>query len=565
MKLLLTLLSLALVPYISAAPIEEVKRATTPTVIITAPAATIVGVTSGNIDTFSGIPFAEPPTGSLRLKPPVSLTTGLGTVSATGTAKSCPQLVFSDSLNSLTGIIGILLDTPLLQTSNNAGEDCLTINIYRPNGASPTSKLPVLFWIYGGGFEFGATSSYNGTAVVENAIASGTPLIFVSVNYRVGGFGFLAGKEILADGSSNLGLLDQRLGLQWVADNIAEFGGDPTKVTIWGESAGSISVLDQMLLYDGNYTYNGEPLFRGAIMDSGSIIPTNPVDGDAAQNVYDSVVSASGCSSANDTLECLRGLDYTTYLNAVNSVPSIVSYNSVALSYLPRPDGTIITDSPEVLVKNGKYAPVPMIIGDQEDEGTVFALLQSNLSTTEEVINYFQNVFFLYDGNETIIEGLVNAYPDDITFGSPFRTGTQNNWYPQYKRLAAILGDIVFTLTRRVFLNLANAANPKFPSWSYLSSYNYGTPIVGTAHASDTQLLFSEIGTNYASEAIWSYYLSFVYDLDPNSISTYPDWPQWSSGNYLMNFNPNNASTITDDFRQSQYEYLYQHISDIRI
>ncbi|QGA21553.1 hypothetical protein EYB26_009264 [Talaromyces marneffei] len=566
MKWPLTLLALGLVPYATeAAPVEEVKRQITPTVTIAAPAATIVGASSGTVDVFNGIPFAKPPTGPLRLKPPVALTSGLGKVTATGIAQSCPQMFFSDSLNSLTGILGTLINLPLLQDITDAGEDCLTVNVIRPKGAGPTSKLPVLFWIFGGGFELGGTSTYDGTSIVENAIAKGTPIIFVAVNYRVGGFGFLAGKEILADGSSNLGLLDQRLGLQWVADNIAQFGGDPTKVTIWGESAGSISVLDQMLLYDGDNTYKGQPLFRGAIMDSGSIVPTNPVDGGAAQKVYDSVVSAAGCSRASDTLNCLRGLDYTTYLNAANSVPGILSYNSVALSYLPRPDGKILTDSPEILVKNGKYAPVPMIIGDQEDEGTLFALFQSNLTTTQQVIDYLQNVFFSYDGNKTIVEGLVKAYPDDATFGSPFRTGTRNNWYPQYKRLAAILGDAVFTLTRRAFLNLANAANPSIPSWSYLSSYDYGTPIIGTGHGTDILQVFYGIVPDYASAAIWSYYLSFIYNLDPNANTTYPAWPRWSTGNKLINFNANSAATITDDFRQTQYEYIYKYMSNIRV
>src|SRR3954470_20019209 len=101
---------------------------------------------------------------------------------------------------------------------------------------------------------------YDGTSLIASSLSEGKPIIFVAVNYRVGGFGFLAGKEILKDGSANLGLLDQRLGLQWVADNIAAFGGDPSKVTIWGESAGSISVLDQMALYDGDNTYKGKPL-----------------------------------------------------------------------------------------------------------------------------------------------------------------------------------------------------------------------------------------------------------------------------------------------------------------
>jgi carboxylesterase type B len=137
---------------------------------------------------------------------------------------------------------------------------------------------------------------YDGAPWVSSSITRGEPIIFVSVNYRVGGFGFLAGKEILADGSSNLGLLDQRLGLEWVADNIASFGGDPTKVTIWGESAGAISVFDQMALYNGNHTYKGKPLFRAGIMNSGSVIPADPVDGVKGQAVYNTVVAAAGCS-----------------------------------------------------------------------------------------------------------------------------------------------------------------------------------------------------------------------------------------------------------------------------
>jgi carboxylesterase type B len=99
----------------------------------------------------------------------------------------------------------------------------------------------------------------------------------------------MPGKKILEDGSANLGLLDQRLGLQWVADNIESFGGDPEKVTIWGESAGALSVLDQMVLYDGDNTYKGKPLFRGAIMNSGTVIPADPVDGTKGEAVYNKV------------------------------------------------------------------------------------------------------------------------------------------------------------------------------------------------------------------------------------------------------------------------------------
>jgi carboxylesterase type B len=150
----------------------------------------------------------------------------------------------------------------------------------------------MLICLSGGGFELGGTSMYDGTSLVAESVAQGKPIIFVAVNYRVGGFGFMPGKEILADGSGNLGLLDQRLGLEWVADNIAAFGGDPDKVTIWGESAGAISVMDQMLLYDGDNSYKGKSLFRGGIMNSGSIVPAQPMDSSKAQAIYDTVSPA---------------------------------------------------------------------------------------------------------------------------------------------------------------------------------------------------------------------------------------------------------------------------------
>ncbi|CRK15376.1 hypothetical protein BN1723_017425, partial [Verticillium longisporum] len=111
----------------------------------------------------------------------------------------------------------------------------------KPEGTKADAKLPVLYWIFGGGFQLGWSSMYDGTGLINHGVDLKKPFIFVAVNYRVAGFGFMPGKEILADGSSNLGLLDQRMGLEWVADNIASFGGDPSKVTIWGESAGAIS------------------------------------------------------------------------------------------------------------------------------------------------------------------------------------------------------------------------------------------------------------------------------------------------------------------------------------
>ncbi|KIX10062.1 uncharacterized protein Z518_01143 [Rhinocladiella mackenziei CBS 650.93] len=551
----------AILPAVHTSPVARAPDA--PTVTISSPQATIVGL-GGDVEQFPGIPFAKPPTNRDRLKAPVPLTEPYGVYNATSNKQACPQFVFSTAETEgslLTNVIADLINSPLLQQTLNFGEDCLYLNVHRPAGTQPDDKLPVLFWIFGGGFEVGWNYMYDGSSWVKDAVNQGQPLIFVSVAYRVGGFGFLPGAEVLADGSANLGLLDQRLGLQWVADNIAAFGGDPDKVTIWGESAGAISVFDHMVLYNGDNTYKGKPLFRGAIMNSGSVVPTDPVDSPRAQGIYDTVVQTAGCTTAADTLECLRGLDYETYLNAANSVPFILSYTSVALSYLPRPDGTVLTKSPDALLRANQYSKVPFIIGDQEDEGTLFSLFQSNLTTIDDLVQYFHQGL-LHNSPIGTIQELVGFYNDTSTYGSPFRTGSLNNIYPQFKRLAAIAGDIVFTLSRRLVLEITADLNGDVASWSYLSSYDYGTPILGSFHGSDILQVFFGVLPNYASASFRSYYISFVDSLDPNagtSIS-YPQWPTWKDSHQLLNSYPLFSQFISDDFRSDVSDFLVQNL-----
>ncbi|KAI1396861.1 sterol esterase [Hypoxylon fuscum] len=546
------------------APTQTLEKRATATVIT--PQGTLVGSVTNGVENYGGIPFAQAPEGSLRLKPPQRLNSSLGTFDATGFGPSCPQMFISTDGDLLTEVLGNLLNSPFLQVTTDQKEDCLTMRVQRPAGTKSDAKLPVLFWIFGGGFELGSPQMYDATSLVANGVDQGKPFVFVGVNYRVGGFGFLPGKEVLAGGASNLGLLDQRMGLEWVQDNIEAFGGDPEKVTIWGESAGAISVFDQMALYGGDNTYNGKKLFRAAIMNSGSVVPAQAMDCAKGQGIYDTVVREAGCVDAADTLECLRGLDYDTFLDAVNSVPGILSYNSVALSYVPRPDGVVLTKSPDVLATNGEYAAVPMIIGDQEDEGTLFSLFQPNITNTDQLVDYIWKYFFPEVAREDI-EGLVNTYDPSPSAGSPFRTGILNVPYPEFKRLAAILGDMVFTLTRRVFLNDALSLNPDVPSWSYLSSYDYGTPILGTFHASDLLQVFYGLLPNYASKAIQSYYISFLYTMDPNdgTSSDYQQWPQWKENKELMQFWNDRSNLLADDFRSECGEYIAAHASVLLI
>jgi carboxylesterase type B len=276
------------------------------------------------------------------------------------------------------------------------------------------------------------------------------------------------------------------------------------------------------------------------------------------------VVEAAGCPGSSDTLTCLRTVPYTKFLNAANTVPGILSYFTVNLSYLPRPDGKALTASPDALIKAGKYAKVPFIVGDQEDEGTLFGLFTPNLTTTQEVKTYFSTVFF-NNASPAQINLLVDSYQTITEDGSPFRTGLLNNYYPQFKRVSAVLGDLTFTLTRRAFLEIASQVNPGVPSWSYLATYDYGTPILGTYHASDILQVFNGIFPNNARMTIRGYYYSFIYNLDPNEGSGLMNWPQWSAGKQLVNFGAIVNTYLDDTFRRDTYEFLKANVASLRV
>ena len=333
---------------------------------------------------------------------------------------------------------------------------------------------------------------------------------------------------------------------------------------------GSISVFDHTIINGGDNTYNGQPLFRGAIMDSGSIVPADPVNAPQAQEIFTTVAQNAGCSGASDILACLRGKDYTTFLNAANSVSSILSYRSVDLSYFPRPDSgsNFYSQSPEVSVKNGAFAKVPIIIGDQEDEGTLFSLFQSNITNNADLISYLATYFPGNPNAVSDVTGLVANYPNDLgPAGSPFDTSFTNELYPQFKRLAAILGDVTFTLARRTYLNIVAS---QVPAWSYLSSYFYGTPILGTFHASDIVYAYSDLGPlTVPTETIQSYYIAFVNGLDPNSAGTVApliNWPQYSTQSpQLLNLLAASNKLIPDTFRINASNYLSSKSSSFRV
>ena len=534
-------------------------------VAVDIPGGTVIGAVTG-VESFNGIPFADPPVGDLRLRPPRRLSSELGVFNATGFAPGCPQMPPNTTEVRLPPLLGRDM-TPVFWPEDRimGQEDCLTITVQRPKGTQPDAGLPVLYYIFGGGFMFGAANGNDAEKLIQFAEKQDQQFIFVAVNYRVGGFGFLGGAELLANGSTNLGLRDQRMGLEWVADNIAYFGGNPDRVTIWGQSAGSISVFDQMALYKGNASYNGKSLFRGAIMNSGSVLPTERVDSRRAEAIFDAVVEAAHCTSPPDMskLECLRNASFPTFYHAANSVPRILDNSSLALSYLPRPDGTLLADSPDAIAAAGEYHAVPAILTDQEDEGTLFSFAQRHLTDTDHLIDYLSENFFDKATREQVAD-LVATYPVDSADGSPFRTAQRNEWYLNtygtgrgFKRVAAILGDFVFTLARRLALEGMRASHPQVPLWSSLCSLTHGlAPYWGTPHGTDVLLLFDGFGI--ATESTRTYYLNFLYNLDPNNdTKPYRKWPQWTpeDKDMILTTLAGNLD-YKDDFRNESFAFL---------
>jgi acetylcholinesterase len=167
------------------------------------------------------------------------------------------------------------------------------------------------------------------------------------------------------------------------------------------------------------------------------------------------------------------------------------------------------------------------------------------------------------------IEGLVNTYPMDPSAGSPFRTGSENEVYPQYKRIAALFGDLKFTLMRRFELASTRQIAPEVPWWSYLATYGYGTPTVGTQHGLDTLEIYLALPLPQPGETTMTYYISFVNHLDPNTITTASPlitWPPWTEGTpVLLNLSKDSNELIPDTFRQRSYEYLRDHWSVLRL
>lgn len=326
MKTLLPL-ALALLP---ATAIAQAPLATTDT-------GRVRGTAAGGVEVFRGIPFAAPPVGANRWRAPQPAARWTGVRDATRFGADCMQKPF---------------DSDAAPLGTAPAEDCLFVNVWRPARTKPGARLPVLVWIYGGGFVNGGSSPsvYDGSAFARQGV------VFVSFNYRLGRFGFFAHPALAAEGRvANWGLLDQQAALRWTARNIARFGGDAGAVTIVGESAGGRSVLALL----GAPAAKG--LFARAVVMSGggrTLLDASP---DAASRAATAFARKQGIAGTDATaLARLRALPAERVIDGLN----LATLGEAGETYAgAATDGVTVTGTAEEMLRAGQQARVPVMVG----------------------------------------------------------------------------------------------------------------------------------------------------------------------------------------------------------
>ena len=464
---------------------------------------------------FRGIPYAKPPTGTLRWKSPAPPEKWSGIRKADQFGARCMQQdVFGD----------------MKFRSNGMSEDCLYLNIWTP-ARSSTQKLPVLLYFYGGGFVAGDGSEprYDGESMASHGI------VVVTLSYRLGVFGFFAHPELSREtsyhGSGNYGLLDQVAALHWVHDNIAAFGGDPQKITLGGESAGSFSVSALMA------SPLSRELIAGAIGESGSI-----VSGTRAKLLPE--LEAHGAEFAAQvhakSLAELRVLPADQLLEAAGKFGRF-SFNHATV------DHYLLPKSPKAIYAAGEEAHVPLLAGSNSEEGSYTEVLDSEPDTLE---GYHRALRHLYGSNA---DAVFKVYPA-ATGGEPVRDAAQVlasdhfiaystwKWMDEVTKTGGGVHTYYYYYTRirppfksedkNAVEGLAggvihNNAEPPRP------------PARGAFHSAEIEYALGNLDVNplYAwtpqdyqvSRTMESYFANFILTGDPNSPGL-PQWPPYASG-----------------------------------
>ncbi|GAM36641.1 hypothetical protein TCE0_018f05883 [Talaromyces pinophilus] len=442
---------------------------------------TITGkrVDSYGQDLFLGIPFAQPPVGELRFELPQPL----------NYTWEIPFNASSYGPMCINYPVALPMDPTDIKYAQS--EDCLSLNVVRPTGTTKESRLPVLVYIYGGGWQEGGTGDgrYNTSYMVQSSVQMGQPTIMVTMNYRLSGWGFLAGDDVRGQGLLNLALHDQRLALAWIQENIEAFGGDRKRVPIQGESVGAHSVGFHMLAYGGR----DDGLFQAAVCESGGpwYMGTYTSAVDSEKN-YQTLLAATNCTDAHNTVACLRSAPF-----------DVLNSTFAKLPFLAVVDGALIPEFNSIALAKGNFVKVPLLIGANTDEGKLFA--GYGVNTTDEFKTFIETATYLRTTKKETVDLLLDAYPypglnsthgqSDDTLEPPAPYGAQ------FARVARYIGDAMFTAGRRYTCEIW--AQHGLPCYSYrFNTVPANTDVVtlGATHFEEVAFVFNNvIGTGMDS------------------------------------------------------------------
>ncbi|HET6979345.1 MAG TPA: carboxylesterase/lipase family protein [Pyrinomonadaceae bacterium] len=479
------------------------------------------GVQPSGVRIFRGIPFAQPPTGDLRWREPQRASSWKGARQAVDFGPRCMQArIFDD----------------MVFRSNGVSEDCLYLNVWTP-AKSNRERLPVLVYFYGGGFVSGDGSEprYDGESMATKGI------VVVTVNYRLGAFGFMAHPELTKESphsaSGNYGLLDQNAALRWVQTNIANFGGDPKRVTIAGESAGSVSVSAHMI------SPLSKNLISGAIGESGAITGTlSAVPRAKAEEQGSKFASNLGAQS----IAALRAIPSQQILDAA-SQGGWASVGRFSLTI----DGYFLTDDPATIFATGKQARVPLLAGWNSEEVGYGALLGAAQPTLENYKNVLaktystraNEVLKLYPAttNEEVMQAATDLASDRFISYSTWK------WMDLHAKTGGASVYRYFYARPRPAMKTGNAP-----------------PARGASHSAEIEYALGNLGLNdvYAwtpddhkvSMVMQSYFANFIKKGNPNG-GGLPDWPAITAGRFMR---IDVESRAEQDNKRARYLFLDQ-------
>ena len=452
---------------------------------------------------YKGIPYAAPPVGPFRWRPPQLPAAWDGVRQAAEFGPSCPQ---ADRAAGLSERLG------------KTSEDCLTLNVWAPVHP-PSGRVPVIVWIHGGAFTQGSGSLaiYDGEALARRGA------VVVTFNYRLGPLGFFAHplltKESGSDASGNYGLLDQLAALRWVKANIRGFGGSPDRVTVAGESAGAVSIGCLLV------SPQARGLFHAAILESGTpygvtrYLRDAPAGEESMEQVGELIARRLGCDREDDVLSALRARSVDEIMTA--SHPASPFFGE-GIRFGPIVDRWMIPDRPATLLAEHKQLKVPVLTGSNLDEGTIFvAALQG----------------FDVDAYRRFLRGAFRDRADEVLARFPVARDADVK-----PALARMLGYSAFVApARRLARSMADLGTRVYQY--EFTRVRPGTPAtrLGAFHGAEIPFVFGTFGHLFPagpadvdgadralSQAMMGYWIRFAATGDPNGGGPAP-WPRYAS------------------------------------